>query len=73
MKRHHLSGIDIRPATETDAAIIAAIHAASWRDAYAHILAPEFLSGGIEADRLDVWSSGSAIILQLSSSTLLST
>ena len=56
MRRHHLGGIVIRPATEADAATIAAIHAASWRDAYAHILAPEFLSGGIEADRLAVWS-----------------
>jgi ribosomal protein S18 acetylase RimI-like enzyme len=45
----------IRPATEEDAAPIAAIHAASWRDAYAHILAPELLNGGIEADRLAVW------------------
>ena len=53
MRRHH---IVIRPAGEADAATIAAIHAASWRDAYAHILAPEFLSGGIEADRLAVWS-----------------
>jgi ribosomal protein S18 acetylase RimI-like enzyme len=51
-----LSGIAIRPATEVDAANIAAIHAASWRDAYANILAPEFLSGCIEADRLAVWS-----------------
>ena len=54
--RRHLGGIVIRPATEVDAATIAAIHAASWRDAYAHILAPEFLSGCIEADRLAVWS-----------------
>ena len=51
-----MSGIAIRPATEVDAANIAAIHAASWRDAYANILAPEFLSGCIEADRLAVWS-----------------
>ena len=56
MRQHHLGGIVIRPATEADALTIAAIHAASWRDAYAHILAPEFLSGGIEADRLAVWS-----------------
>jgi ribosomal protein S18 acetylase RimI-like enzyme len=51
-----VSDISIRPATEQDAAVIAAIHAASWRDAYAHILAPEFLNGAIEADRLAVWS-----------------
>ncbi|WP_284266937.1 GNAT family N-acetyltransferase [Bradyrhizobium iriomotense] len=51
-----MSDIIIRTATEKDAAVIAAIHVASWRDAYAHILAPEFLSGGIETDRLAVWS-----------------
>ncbi|WP_426442903.1 N-acetyltransferase family protein [Bradyrhizobium genosp. P] len=45
----------IRPATEADAASIAEIHAASWRDAYADILAPEFLNGQIEMDRLAVW------------------
>ena len=56
MRRHHLGDIVIRPATEADAAPIAAIHAASWRDAYADILAPEFLSGCIETDRLAVWS-----------------
>jgi L-amino acid N-acyltransferase YncA len=56
MRQHHLGGIVIRPATEADAATIAAIHAASWRNANAHILAPEFLSGGIEADRLAVRS-----------------
>jgi ribosomal protein S18 acetylase RimI-like enzyme len=56
MTRHHLERIDIRSATEADAATIAAIHAASWRDAYTHILALEFLSGGIEAGRRDVWS-----------------
>jgi ribosomal protein S18 acetylase RimI-like enzyme len=56
MKQHQLGGIVIRPATEADAATIAAIHTASWRDAYAHILAPEYLSGGIEEDRHAVWS-----------------
>lgn len=46
----------MRPATAADAPAIAALHVASWRDAYAHILAREFLNGGIEADRLAVWS-----------------
>lgn len=49
-------GIVIRSAVEADAASIAAIHAASWRDAYAHILTPEFLNSSVEADRLTVWS-----------------
>src|SRR5262245_22884054 len=48
--------IIIRPATEADAAVIAAIHVASWRDAYADILASDYLNGPIEADRLAVWS-----------------
>jgi ribosomal protein S18 acetylase RimI-like enzyme len=56
MRWYHAGGIVIRPATEADVAIIAEIHAASWRDAYAHILAPEFLSGCIETDWLAVWS-----------------
>ena len=56
MRQHHLDSIVIRPATEADAAAIAAIHVASWRDAYTDILAPEFLNGSIEADRLAVWS-----------------
>jgi ribosomal protein S18 acetylase RimI-like enzyme len=51
-----LGNIVVRPATVSDAATIAAIHAASWRDAYANILAPEFLGGDIEEDRLAVWS-----------------
>src|SRR5258708_36386749 len=55
-EERHLSDILIRPATEEDADLIAAIHASSWRDAYAHILAPEFLNGAIEADRLALWS-----------------
>jgi ribosomal protein S18 acetylase RimI-like enzyme len=56
VRQHHLDSIVIRPATEADVATMAAIHAASWRDAYAHILTPEFLNGCIEADRLAVWS-----------------
>src|SRR6185437_12847776 len=70
---HQLRDIIIRPATEEDAALIAAIHAASWRDANAHILAPEFLNGPIEADRSPSGRSGSATLLQRSLSTLPST
>ncbi len=51
-----MDDIIIRPATEDDATVIAAIHTASWRDAYAHILEAEFLNGDIEADRLAIWS-----------------
>jgi len=56
MSQEHLADIVIRPAVETDAATVAAIHVASWRDAYAQILSPEYLSGAIEADRTAVWS-----------------
>jgi ribosomal protein S18 acetylase RimI-like enzyme len=62
-QRHSLMGrlvmidIEYRAAQEMDAAAVAAIHAASWRDAYADILDPAFLAGPIEADRLDLWTS----------------
>ena len=50
-----LEDVIIRSAIEADAASIAAVHVASWRDAYAHILAAEYLNSSIEADRLTVW------------------
>ncbi len=53
---NHATDVLIRAATEADAASIAAIHVASWRDAYASILSKEYLSGPIEADRVAVWS-----------------
>jgi GNAT superfamily N-acetyltransferase len=45
----------VRAAGPEDAAVVAAIHMASWRDAYASILDPAFLAGPIEAERLAVW------------------
>lgn len=48
--------IQYRDARAADAAAVAALHAASWRDAYAGILDPAFLAGPIEADRLDLWT-----------------
>jgi len=53
---NHNTDLVIRPATEADVAAIAAIHVASWRDAYADILAADYLSGPIETDRLAIWS-----------------
>jgi ribosomal protein S18 acetylase RimI-like enzyme len=47
--------IKLRPAREGDAPAIATIHVTSWRDAYAGILDPDFLSGPIETERLDLW------------------
>ncbi|MCL8484163.1 MULTISPECIES: GNAT family N-acetyltransferase [Bradyrhizobium] len=51
-----MNSIILRSANEGDAPAIAALHAASWRDAYADILAPDFLNGEIEADRRMVWT-----------------
>src|SRR5689334_8702388 len=53
---NHKTDAIIRPATEADAATVAAIHVASWRDAYADILTADYLNGPIEADRLALWS-----------------
>ena len=53
---NHRSDLVIRPATEADAATVAAIHVASWRDAYVDILTSEYLNGPIEADRRAIWS-----------------
>lgn len=49
--------MDIRWANSGDAEIVALLHTASWRDAYANILSAEFLSGPIEQDRLEFWAS----------------
>lgn len=48
--------ISIRPAMAADADEIAALHCESWRDAYADVLDPAYLSGPIEADRRTVWA-----------------
>ena len=45
----------IRPARREDAAAIAALHAANWRQGYAGILPGEYLAHEVEADRLAVW------------------
>ena len=50
-----MAQLRLRPATAADAAAIAALHTASWRDAYAAILDADFLAGPVEADRLGVW------------------
>jgi GNAT superfamily N-acetyltransferase len=48
--------IAIRHATLADASEVAAIHCASWRDAYASVLDEAFLRGPIEEDRRALWS-----------------
>jgi ribosomal protein S18 acetylase RimI-like enzyme len=49
------SAITIREGSATDAPAIAALHAASWRDAYRDILDSGFLAGPVEADRAELW------------------
>jgi GNAT superfamily N-acetyltransferase len=51
-----MASITYRAAQRADAEAVATIHAASWRDAYASVLEPDFLSGPIEDDRLRLWT-----------------
>lgn len=46
----------LRPATPEDADAIAALHAASWASAYAHILSADWLARDLAADRRQVWT-----------------
>ena len=46
----------IRPAAQSDLQGIAAIHAASWKDAYASVLPAEFLAKQIDIDLARHWS-----------------
>ena len=46
----------IRMAVAGDASRIAALHCASWRDAYKNVLERAYLEGPIEADRRAFWS-----------------
>jgi ribosomal protein S18 acetylase RimI-like enzyme len=51
-----MSNVSIRSGTIDDALAIAAIHCASWRDAYANVLDATFLDGPIEYDRAALWT-----------------
>jgi GNAT superfamily N-acetyltransferase len=42
--------------TAADASVVAAIHTASWRDAYRGLLRDEYLDFDVAADRLSVWT-----------------
>jgi GNAT superfamily N-acetyltransferase len=48
--------MQFRDATIDDIAAVAALHTASWRDAYSSIYDAAFLAGPVEQDRLDVWT-----------------
>lgn len=45
----------VRRITQEDAAVVAAIHAASWRSAYRGILRDEFLDGDLTSNRMSLW------------------
>jgi ribosomal protein S18 acetylase RimI-like enzyme len=44
-----------RPVVAADAPLLAALHTASWRDAYRGILTDAYLADAIEADRQALW------------------
>lgn len=48
--------LTIRRAHRTDAPVIAALHADSWRRHYRGAYSDEFLDGDVERDRLEVWT-----------------
>lgn len=48
--------LTIRRAVASDAATVASLHTASWRDAYAALLDPTYLAGPMEDERRAVWS-----------------
>jgi ribosomal protein S18 acetylase RimI-like enzyme len=47
--------MQVRRASETDAAVVAALHAQSWRETYAGLMPDEFLNGRVDRDRAEVW------------------
>jgi GNAT superfamily N-acetyltransferase len=48
--------MQFRHATIEDVAAVAALHTASWRDAYSSIFDTAFLAGPVVQERLDVWT-----------------
>ena len=48
--------MNVRLATSRDVGAIAALHAASWREAYRGALSEAFLAGDVLADRRAVWT-----------------
>ncbi|RKR75037.1 GNAT family N-acetyltransferase [Frondihabitans australicus] len=50
-----MSDVTVREATLADAEGIAEVHVASWREAYAHLLPPEFLASLDVVERADRW------------------
>lgn len=46
----------IRPATPADADALAVCHVTCWREAYAHLLSPQFLAALSVEQRRDMWA-----------------
>jgi ribosomal protein S18 acetylase RimI-like enzyme len=53
--RTSYSDVVLRSMTPADAALVASLHAASWRAAYRGILSDAYLDGPIDADRQATW------------------
>ncbi len=51
-----LTGVTIRTGTPADAGAVAAVHAESWRTAYAGIVPDEALGDGLPAERRELWA-----------------
>lgn len=47
--------VHVRDMNDTDRAAIAALHLASWREIYAHVLPADYLDAGLEQDMLRQW------------------
>ena len=52
----------LTPATASDAAAIALLHAQSWRSAYRGMLSDEYLDRHVVADRLEFWTARFATV-----------
>lgn len=48
--------VTIRPITSEDAAVLAHLHASSWRSAYRGLFSDGFLARDVDADRHHVWT-----------------
>jgi GNAT superfamily N-acetyltransferase len=51
-----LGNVDLRIGGPNDATAVACLHADSWRRHYRGAYSDDFLDGGVEADRIEVWA-----------------
>lgn len=50
-----MTALELRPMLATDTAIVAGLHADSWRTAYRGLLSDAFLAGDVDRERTDAW------------------